>query len=109
MHGQDTRAPADTTDSILIYIYRPPDTAVGVHLEDLPIVVVTPLRDEALKIHALNREILAHVQDPVDVNVLKKLIRASPGVKKIFARTRNKPIYGFKVGKETGIYHPYSW
>lgn len=83
--------------------------AVGVHLEDLPIVVATTDRAEAHKIDALNRELFVELGDPPDINELKKRIEGSARVKAIFARTRNRPIYGFKIGKETGIYHPYSW
>lgn len=78
-------------------------------MEDLPIVVVTNDRAEAHKIDALNREVFAELVDPTDVEELKERIAGSARVKTIFARTRNRPIYGFKIGKETGIYHPYNW
>ncbi|KAI0676302.1 hypothetical protein C8Q78DRAFT_1141482 [Trametes maxima] len=92
-----------------VFDARPADTAVGYHRDILPLVVVTPSHKEAIKVNALNKEIISQLRWPVDIVQFKMLIEQLPTMSTIFPQVHDPPIYAFKVASETGIYYPYDW
>lgn len=89
--------------------YRPPNTALGLHLEILPIVVICRRRSEALRVHQLNTEIIAKLQDPRDPDELRNAIHRSYTTRIAFQETAKEPFYALRIAQQTGIYHGFDW
>ncbi|KAJ8456445.1 hypothetical protein ONZ51_g12121 [Trametes cubensis] len=94
-------------DAGVHYDVRPENVAVGRHVEVLPLVIVTPSWREAVQVEQLNTDVISKLGDPIDHDDFAQRIRASHVVQTAY--TRDKPIYAFKVAKETGIYLGYDW
>ncbi|KAJ2985823.1 hypothetical protein NUW54_g10017 [Trametes sanguinea] len=87
---------------------RPSNTALGLHADVLPLVVVTTDWQEALKVDRLNKELIDGVDDPNNLEDFQQRIRQSALVKMIFASGQGR-IHALKVAEETGIYYGYDW
>lgn len=93
----------------LTQLYRPQATAVGYHVENLPLVVVCQRYSQAREVDTLNADVVTRLQDPMatDPEELISRLKASVVVKKLFVNSSK--LYAVKVGKETGIFVDADW
>ncbi|KAH9853146.1 hypothetical protein C2E23DRAFT_885126 [Lenzites betulinus] len=92
-----------------LYTSRPPDTALGRHVDLLPIVVTCRDKDLAQKIYQLNEQIIEKLDDPNDPKAFRHAIMTSRHVRSHLMHPSEVKFYAFKVTSKTGIYNGFEW